>query len=80
MSGIGKKILTSAFRIALWAGMGAGLMAMSDRPTKEQQDLPSISQQEATKQYHENIKLLSIVFGGLEAQYLPGSSKPAKRV
>jgi hypothetical protein len=75
MSGIGKRLLTSAFRVAMWAGMGAGIMATFDSPPREKHLYPSLSQSDAAKSYHNNIGLVAAIYGVMEAETLIGRAK-----
>lgn len=79
MSGIGKQFLTSAFRVALWAGIGAGVMAVTDSPYKEQLSLPSLSQQDAGKNYHNKIDLAAGMMAGMELGSILGEAKGRRK-
>ena len=57
MPGIGKQIQTCAFRVALWAGIGAGFVASIGSAQKEQSSYPSLSEQDSSKLYHNQIEL-----------------------
>jgi hypothetical protein len=79
MSGIGKRLLTSAFRVALWAGIGAGIAAVTDSPQKEQRNLPSLSQQDARKDYHNRIELLALFGGALELESIHSKARDRRK-
>lgn len=79
MSGIGKQLLTTAFRVALWAGLGAASMAVIDSPYKEQHEAPSLSQQDAKKEYHDGIELLALFGGALELESIVSETRGRRK-
>src|ERR1700733_13856767 len=63
MSGLGKQLLTSAFHVALMAGIGAGSVAVTDSLQSEQHDMPSLSQQDARTAYQSKMLMTGVALG-----------------
>ena len=59
------KFLTGAFRVALWATLGAGGMAALDSPQQWQHFLPSLSTEDAATAHREGIELGAVTLGAL---------------
>jgi hypothetical protein len=69
------KILTAAFRVALWASLGAGVTAKIDSPGSRLHDHPSLSAQDARREYRDHIELVGVALGLMELESILGERK-----
>lgn len=76
---ISKQILTSAFRTALWAGIGAGLMSSFDSARLEQHEYPSLTDHDASKLHHHQVGLVAGVTALLVLENMLGERKGAAK-
>jgi hypothetical protein len=61
-----KDLVTAAFKVAVWAGIGAGIVGLTDSPAKEQKRYPSLSAQDAGKKYHDDMRSVAEALAGIE--------------
>jgi hypothetical protein len=75
---MGKTIAKAAFKMAVWAGIGAGIVAITDSPAREQQKYPSLSAQDARKEYHDTMRTFATLAASLELSTLTLASSKRK--
>ena len=63
MSTLGKRILSSVFSFAVWAGVGSGVVALTDSPQTEQRRYQSLSEQDAKHLYYDNMEAVGLITG-----------------
>ena len=79
MNNTAKSLLVGAFKVAIFAGMGAGLMTIFESPAKEHARLPSLSEQDAKKAYQDDVENGAVILGGIELASLLAAAQARKR-
>lgn len=75
----GKDLFTAAFKVAVWAGLGAGIVGITESPAKEQKQYPSLSAQDAGKKYHDNMRTFATLAAALELSTITIASSRSRK-